>query len=112
MENTGGQGPRMVADSAILIICGPVTNKKSPVIGKNRVTVPSKFFKVILSLHGSTPKAIGFIFKNERAIAPLRNYAVSIDSIEQLTGLDFFSSLPDSLENEIESRIDTTLWSI
>ncbi len=101
-----------VADSAILIICGPVTNKKSPVIGKSRVTVPSKFFKVILSLHGSTPKAIGFIFKNERAIAPLRNYAVSIDSIEQLTGLDFFSSLPDSLENEIESRIDTTLWSI
>lgn len=101
-----------VADSAIIIICGPIVDKQSSVIGENQVTVPSKFFKVILSLHDSTPKAIGFLFKNERAIAPLKDYAVSIDSIEQLSGLDFFSSLPDSLEDEIESHTNTNSWNI
>lgn len=30
--------------------------------------------------------------------------AVSVDEVEALTGLDFFSSLPDDEENEIEKR--------
>ena len=72
----------------------------------------TRFFKVILSLYGSPPKAIGFVFNNEPATKPLRNYAVSVDSVEQLTGLDFFSPLPDSLENKLESQTNIALWKI
>ena len=81
-------------------------------VGRNQVTVPTRFFKVILSLYGSPPKAIGFVFNNEPATKPLRNYAVSVDSVEQLTGLDFFSPLPDSLENKLESQTNIALWKI
>ena len=38
-----------VADSAIIIICGPIIDKPSKTIGKNKVAVPERFFKVILS---------------------------------------------------------------
>lgn len=101
-----------IADSAIIIICGPIVEKTSRKIGKNQITVPQKFFKVILSPFTSSPKAIGFLFRNERSIAPLSTYAISVDSIEVLTGMDFFSSLPDELENEIEAQADCAQWKL
>tara|TARA_B110001454_G_C12693389_1_gene423238 strand:- start:1221 stop:1340 length:120 start_codon:yes stop_codon:yes gene_type:complete len=36
---------------------------------------------------------------------------VSIDEIEQKTGLDFFKNLPDSLENKLEKSVNYTNWS-
>lgn len=101
-----------IADSAIIIICGPIVEKTSRKIGKNQITVPQKFFKVILSPFTSSPKAIGFLFRNERSIAPLSTYAISVDSIEVLTGMDFFSPLPDELENEIEAQADCAQWGL
>lgn len=47
-----------VADSSIFIVCGPIMNKESHTIGKNQVAVPTRFFKVILSLYGSPPKLL------------------------------------------------------
>lgn len=35
---------------------------------------------------------------------------VSIDRVESITGWDFFSSLPDSIENEIESQASLQDW--
>lgn len=99
-----------IADSAIIIVCGPIVEKASAKIGKNKVTVPQKFFKVILSPYCASPKAIGFLFNNERSVAPLDTYAVSVDSIEKLTGMDFFSPLPDELENKIEAKADCHQW--
>lgn len=101
-----------IADSAIIIICGPIVEKTSAKIGKNRVTVPQKFFKVILSPFVANPRAIGFLFGNERSVAPLSTYAVSVDSIETLTGMDFFAPLPDELENSIEAQADGRRWGI
>jgi endonuclease G len=37
-------------------------------------------------------------------------YLVSVDQIEELTGLDFLTSLPDNIENKIESAVATSLW--
>ena len=34
------------------------------------------------------------------------DYVTTVDEIERLTGLDFFTSLPDSIEDELEGRID------
>ena len=38
-----------IADSAIIIICGPIVAKQPKTIGKNKVVVPQQFFKVVLS---------------------------------------------------------------
>lgn len=67
-----------IADSAIIIICGPIVEDSAQKIGKNRVVVPQKFFKVILSPFVDNPRAIGFLFDNERSVEPLGTYVVSV----------------------------------
>ncbi len=38
-------------------------------------------------------------------------YAVTIDSVEQFTGIDFFPQLPDQQEENIESTLTLNSWS-
>lgn len=99
-----------VADSAIIIICGPVLKKQPKTIGKNKVVVPQQFFKVILSPFVKPMRAIGFLFNNEQSVDPLSAYVVTVDSIERLTNMDFFSLLPDEIENKIEAEANYFQW--
>jgi endonuclease G len=41
----------------------------------------------------------------------MQKAAVSVDEVERVTGFDFFSELPDEIENEVESQCNFTLWS-
>lgn len=99
-----------VVDSAIIIICGPVIKKQPKTIGKNKVVVPQQFFKVILSPFVKPMRAIGFLFNNEQSVDPLSAYVVTVDSIERLTNMDFFSLLPDEIENKIEAEANYFQW--
>lgn len=100
-----------IADSAIIIICGPIIERHPKSIGRNKVTVPGQFFKVVLSPFSKPIRAIGFLFNNEQALYPISSYAVSVDSVENLTGIDFFASLPDEIENKIEVDVNYAQWS-
>lgn len=99
-----------IADSAIIIICGPIIEKQPKTIGKNKVVVPQQFFKVVLSPFVKPIRAIGFLFNNEQAVEPLSSYVVTVDSIESLTNMDFFAPLPDEIENRIEADANYSLW--
>lgn len=99
-----------IADSAIIIICGPIIEKQPKTIGKNKVAVPQRFFKVVLSPFAKPIRAIGFLFNNEQAVEPLSLYVVTVDSIESLTNMDFFAPLPDEIENKIEANANYSLW--
>lgn len=99
-----------IADSAIIVICGPIVAKQPKTIGKNKVVVPQQFFKVILSPYVKPMRAIGFLFNNKQAVEPLSTYAVTIDSIERLTNMDFFAPLPDEIENKIEAEANYFQW--
>jgi len=80
-------------------------------IGPNQVSVPEKFYKVILDYQEPELKGIGFILPNKGSKEPLQNYAVTIDKVESVTGIDFFYALPDEIEEEIESKINLSKWS-
>lgn len=99
-----------IADSAIIVICGPIVAKQPKTIGKNKVVVPQQFFKVVLSPYVKPMRAIGFLFNNKQAVEPLSTYAVTIDSIERLTNMDFFAPLPDEIENKIEAEANYFQW--
>lgn len=101
-----------IADSAIVIVCGPIVEEPAATIGKNKVVVPQRFFKVVLSPYVSTPRAIGFLFSNERSVDALSTYVVPVDSIEKLTGLDFFAPLPDEIEDAVEASADYRSWGL
>lgn len=103
---------RADVDSAIIIVAGPVlTTPAVAHIGANGVTVPSHFFKVILSPHADPPCAIGFIFPNGTTVGGMQECAVTVDSVERLTGHDFFGALPDDIEREVESTCNFHRWS-
>ena len=48
--------------------------------------------------------------KNTSGNNPLDHYVNSVDQVERITGLDFFSQLPDDVENEIESNYNLNQW--
>ncbi len=98
-------------DSAIVIVAGPIydTSDKET-IGNNNVRVPSAFFKVLLAPYAQPMRAIGFVYPNMKCEGNMQSYAVSVDNVEAMTGFDFFSALPDSLENEIESIVSFKEW--
>lgn len=95
----------------IYIVSGPIflnTNHKK--IGKHKVWVPEAFFKVILCMRGE-PKAIGFVCRNRSEKGHKKNEFVnSIDQIERITGIDFFPSLPDDIEQKVEATADYEQW--
>ena len=90
----------------VYIACGPIYDKASPKrIGKHQVAVPDRFFKVVLIYNRKNPIAMGFLFENKAHHQNLKNYMVKVDQVEEETGLDFFSKLPDDVENRIESIV-------
>ena len=93
---------------SIYIVCGPVYWKKVPeYIGvSHRVAVPDGFFKVVLCLQKGKEKGIAFYYDNTDVTQSMRKAVRSIDQIEKMTRLDFFSELPDGLDNRIEAMRD------
>ena len=95
---------------SIYIVAGPVLLKgKHKTIGKNKVTVPEAFFKVVLCMEGE-PKAIGFIYRNESGNRPKSYYVNTIDDVERITGIDFFPALPDDVEKAVEATCNLEEW--
>lgn len=94
----------------IYIICGPIfMNREHEVIGVNKVLVPEAFFKVVLCLNGK-PKGIGFIVRNTDGTKKRDLYYNSIDQVERITGMDFFPTLSDEIEDEVEATANINDW--
>ncbi|HBJ76679.1 MAG TPA: hypothetical protein DDY68_02245 [Porphyromonadaceae bacterium] len=97
-------------EKQLYITTGVVASKRAKSIGKHKVAVPEYFYKVVLSVSGKEPKAIGFVFRNEKCEDKYAMHAVSVDSVESLTKLDFFYRLPDNVESKVERDFDISLW--
>ena len=115
----------VLTEDTLYIVCGPVYKVSDGFrrfqevpggysfkrIGKtHKIDVPTGFYKVILSLRRGHAKAIGFYYTNSSKKQSLQSTARSVDEIERLTGIDFFHSLPDSIENVVESRLCLSDW--
>lgn len=104
LENKSRQWARRYGK--VYIVCGPIYNgKRNEYIGDHRVKVPDAFFKVVLINEKKKQRAMGFYFENEAGERKLQEYLVPVDRLEQLTGMDFFSALPDNLEDRLEAEI-------
>jgi endonuclease G, mitochondrial len=101
-------------EETLYIISGPILQNSIKKIGKqNKVTVPSAFYKVLLDYTGDEKKGIAFVIPNKLSTERLQTYMVSIDSIESMTGLDFFNDMiNDGEEEKLESSINPSLWKV
>lgn len=100
-----------VENQAIYVVTGPVLENNLPTIGPNKVSVPRYYYKVILDYTKPDLKGIGFIMPNASSTLPLKNFAVTIDSVERKTGIDFFPALPNEQEQTIEKTLCIDCWS-
>ena len=94
----------------IYIATGPIFyNKIVKTLPEGRIAIPDAFFKVVLRLNPE-PKAIGFLFRNNGNAQDLSTAAMSVDEVEQITGLDFFYLIDDETEIEIEKSYNLSDW--
>lgn len=102
---------RWVANRGELtIITGPIFKPENglvsyKVIGESNVAVPAHFYKIVVdATRPNKVEALGFVFSNEsHSGAKITDFLASIDSIEEMTGLDFLSSLPVATQIDVES---------
>ena len=92
----------------LYIVTGGILSKDLKTIGYEDVAVPKLFYKIILDYKNS--KAIAFLFPHKESTKSLQNFVTPIDEIEQLTNIDFFPSLPDEIENKLESSRKISNW--
>lgn len=100
-----------IDNQAIYVTTGPVLENNLQTIGHNKVAIPHYYYKVILDYSKPDLKGIGFIMPNASSTLALNNYAVSIDSVEAVTGINFFPALPNEQERTIESSLCVECWS-
>ena len=99
-------------NGSLLIVTGPVITGDMKRLGKNRVAIPKAFYKVLCYHTVKGYKGIGFLFENrDYKDNSLKSMAIPIDSVEKVTGIDFFPSIPDDQENEMEAAVDWSRWS-
>jgi endonuclease G len=96
----------------IFVVCGPIVNDISNTIGENKVVVPQAFYKVLLQEENGKIYTIGFVYENVSGRKPMSTYAMTVDEVERLTKIDFFPSLPNKIENKVESEVDFSRWTI
>jgi len=97
----------------VYVVTGPVLTKGiRETIGDNKVSVPDLFYKVILDYSGTEHKAIAFLMPNEVSYKPITDFAVSIDQVEEITGIDFFPEIitTEVAEERLERRFNPKLW--
>lgn len=97
-------------ETQLYIVTGPILYDTLPKIerGTNKVTIPEFYYKVALDL--TNHKAIGFIMPNKKIEYPISSYALPINDIEKVTGINFFYQLTDSLEEVLESQKVIADW--
>lgn len=96
-------------EKRLCVITGPVFRNTGKKLGNTSIPIPTAFYKVVLDM---TPpvKMIAFLVPNAPSRRRIDFFCVSVDKVEEVTGYDFFSTLPDDLENKLEKECNIFLW--
>ena len=77
----------------------------------NKLVVPKYYWMALLKKTKKGWSAIGLLAEHSKPskVTRLQNQALSIDQLEEFTGLDFFFNLPDEVENRVEALDPQTI---
>lgn len=100
---------------------GTTVNGGTPTTDANGFTIhglacPEYYFMAVLSQKDDVFHAIAFLVPHKEVMTrnpssdELKEYVVSVDKLEEETGIDFFCNLPDVLENEVEATYNLNDW--
>jgi endonuclease G len=94
------------------VITGPVLHEGLPQIERsaNKLKIPELHYKIIVDASAENPRGMAFLMPNKKCEQRLSSYVVTIDSLERLTGIDFFPTMNEALETKIEQTADFNAW--
>ena len=95
---------------SVQIVCGPIIVSNTPeTIGPHRVWIPDSFFKAFLIKYQDAYHTIVFICPNTLDSVTIAGTARSVNTVESLTGYDFFGFLNDGVEETVEDEVEVGL---
>lgn len=106
------RGRKWATTDTLWIVCGPIVGQNPKTIGENRVAVPTYFYKTFLKRHGDSFSALAILCPNVAERKKMRDYVVPVDYIEEISGIDLYPALPDSIEKRIEALTPFKVWGI
>lgn len=100
---------------------GTTVDGGTPTTDANGFTIhglacPEYYYMAVLSQKDDVFHAIAFLVPHKEGMTrnpssdELKAYVVSVDKLEEETGIDFFCNLPDVLENEVEAAYNLNDW--
>ena len=92
------------------MVTGGVLKGDMKTIGTENVAVPNHFYKVVMDYNGGNPKVLAFLLPHNNTTRPLYEFVVTVDEVEEITGIDFFPGLDDEIENRLESSKNYKHW--
>jgi endonuclease G len=95
--------------NTLYIATGPVlSDAPFGTFGPNKISIAKRYYKVVLDVTGE--RAIAFLMGSNVAAGAPKSFAIPVDELEKITGIDFFTALPDDVENKVESSTDFSKW--
>ena len=97
-------------NTQLYVVTGPLLNDSLLVIeqSENKMSVPKFFFKVAMDLKNE--RAIACTMPNKKLNYPIASYAVDINEVEEVTGINFFYQIEDGLEERLEAQNEFGVW--
>ncbi len=93
-------------DTLYVVKGGTIDDQKN-ILGytKGNHIVPRYFYMALMKKKGSDLTAVGFWLEHNdnSSWGKLKEYAYSIQELENKTGVDFFCNLPDDIESQVEN---------
>lgn len=83
-----------------------------------KVAIPEYYYMALLKCKAGGYSAIAFLMEHRQYFEDSSDksekaaHAVTIDSLESFTGIDFFHNLPDTLENTVEKSFSLSSWNL
>lgn len=97
----------------VWVVTGPIVGRNvHGSIGERGVIVPDAFYKAVLVRRSGRYRSIAFVMGNDSRRYYLSDCAVSVNELEDITGLDFFPGLDDSVEDSVEAQVNFKDWGI
>lgn len=99
----------------IWVVVGALsTESKTETVSATDIDVPIAYYQVVVAQEGLNVRALALMF-NQHGVKygewPSR-HLISIDELEELTGLDFNPQLPDFIASPLEAELPSRLWPV
>ncbi len=97
----------------IWVIVGTISNPGAQTFEASQINIPQKFYQLVVAQEGYDVRAFAVVFDQKTSwdAWPTR-HLVTIDELEEMTGLDFLAELPDFIQRPLESGRPSRLWPI